>query len=83
MMTASERQQRARLGGLACSLRHDPRTYTANARAAQLAALERQVDPDGTLDPDERDRRVAVAQRERMCRMAFASARARSKTPTH
>jgi hypothetical protein len=48
---------------------HDARVTTANGRAAFLARFEREVDPDGRLDPEER--------RAYFTRLALASAKAR------
>jgi hypothetical protein len=56
---------------------HDARVTTANGRAAFLARFEREVDPDGRLDPEERRRRVEQARRAYFTRLALASAKAR------
>jgi hypothetical protein len=50
---------------------------TAGARAALDAKFEREVDPDGTLDPSERARRAAHARKAHMHRLALKSAQAR------
>ncbi|MDA8203202.1 MAG: hypothetical protein M0Z49_10640 [Chloroflexi bacterium] len=76
-MTAELRQQRARLGGLTVAMRGT--VNTGPARAAQRSALVREIDPDGTLPPAELEKRLAAAQRLRLVKMAYASARARSK----
>jgi len=56
---------------------HDPRQTTANGRAAFLARFDREVDPDGTLDPKERQRRAEHARRVYFARLQLASAKAR------
>lgn len=76
-LTPTERRLRARLGGLTAHSRHDSRELTAPARAAALARFEREVDPDGTLDPEERARRAGLARRAYFARLALKSAQAR------
>ncbi len=48
------------------------REMTAHARATYQQQLERQVDPDGVLDPGERQRRASAL---RSARMTAASAK--------
>jgi hypothetical protein len=55
----------------------DAAAHTAPARAAFLARFEREVDPDGTLDPGERTRRAEHARKAYFLRLALASAHAR------
>ena len=50
-MSPAERSLRARLAAYAMHARHDARRTSANGRAAFLARFEREVDPDGRLDP--------------------------------
>lgn len=50
---------------------------TARARAARMDRYERQVDPDGTLDPAERRVLADNAMRAAMSRMALAAAKKR------
>lgn len=57
----------------------DPAAATAPARAAFLDRFERQVDPDGTLPPEERRRRAEHARKAYFLRLAMASAKARRK----
>lgn len=80
MLTAGERKQRARLGGLATSARHYGSDQTAAARRGFLLRFINEVDPDRTLPEDERLRRAEAARRLYMARLAFSSARARSKS---
>ncbi|HEY6792099.1 MAG TPA: hypothetical protein VI365_32780 [Trebonia sp.] len=49
------------------------------ARYAIFARLERQVDPDGTLPPEERARLVRAAARELSARLNAAKARKRGQ----
>ena len=73
------RHTHARLASLTRWAREaDRQQATAPARRAFLDRFERQVDPDGVLDPAERTRRAAYARRAYMLRLAAASARARA-----
>jgi len=71
---------RGRIGAAVLHSRYDARTTTEGARAALREKWDREVDPDGALDPEERGRRAAHARRAHMLRAARASALAR-KTP--
>jgi hypothetical protein len=73
----AERSLRARLAAYALHAQHDPRETTANGRAAFLARFDREVDPQGLLEPDERRRRAEQARRAYFTRLALASAKAR------
>jgi hypothetical protein len=50
---------------------------TAPARAGLRAKFEREVDPDGTLDPVERAYRADQLMRAHMLRMSIAAKKAR------
>jgi hypothetical protein len=76
-LTAAQRSLRARIGALA--LHAQGGTNTAAATRARLARFEREVDPDGSLPPEERARRASLARKAYMMRLALASSRARSK----
>src|SRR5215216_2409606 len=56
----------------------DAAEHTAPARAAFLARFEREVDPDGVLDPQERARRAEHAKKAYFVRLALASRKARA-----
>jgi hypothetical protein len=51
----------------------------AQVRAGAFARFEHQVDPDGTLEPEERHRRALSAQRAHMRALALKSSKARRK----
>ena len=68
---------RGRIGAFVTHSRHDPKETTAKARAAFLSKFERQVDPDGVLPEDERQRRVDAAKKTHFSRLAYESAKAR------
>lgn len=56
----------------------DPIAATTPARAAFLDRFEREVDPDGQLDPKERARRAEHAKKAYFAKLALASSRARA-----
>ena len=68
-----------RIGAYSTLSRNDPRELTAAARTAFLAVFEREVDPDGSLAPAERQRRAAYARKAHFARLAMLSAQARRK----
>ena len=73
----AERSLRARLAAYALHAQRDPRETTANGRTAFLARFDREVDPRGLLEPEERRRRAEQARRAYFTRLALASAKAR------
>src|SRR5215211_5305758 len=73
----AERSLRARLAAYALHAQNDPRETTANARAAFLARFDREVDPQGLLEPDERRRRAEQARRVYFARLSLAAVKAR------
>jgi hypothetical protein len=68
-----------RIGGLRTRARHDPGQYTSAARRAFLQSFELEVDPEGTLAPDERARRAEAAKKAHFAELAYRSAVARGK----
>ncbi len=73
---------RARIGGLTLAATHDARHYTAAARKAFLCRFEREVDPDGTLPPEERERRAQAARSAYFAKLALKSAQRRKEGRT-
>jgi hypothetical protein len=61
-------QQRGRLG--ACVRESRGTTNTEPARAAFQRKFELEVDPDGILDPDEREKRASAARSAYYTRLA-------------
>jgi len=57
----------------------DPAAATAKARQSFAERFEREVDPDGILDPAERARRADHARRAYFMRLALKSAQSRRK----
>lgn len=77
-MTPAERVLRARLAAHSLHARvRDETAHTAPARRAFLARFERQVDPNGELPVEERQRRAEHARKAYFTRLALASAKAR------
>lgn len=70
---------RGRLGGLTNASRHGGQAAVAPARAGFLRRFELQVDPDGSLHPDERAKRAHHALKAHMARLALRSAASRRK----
>jgi hypothetical protein len=59
--------------------KHDSRETSKAGRAASMGRFEREVDPEGVLEPAERARRAAHAKRAFYTGLALKSAVARSK----
>jgi hypothetical protein len=77
-MTPEQRRLRAQIAANARWSRYMAREdQAAAARSAIFARLEREVDPDGQLPPDERARLVKSAARELSGRLNAAKARKR------
>jgi hypothetical protein len=77
VLTPEERTLRARAAAHAMHAAHDPRETTQAAREAFHRSFEEQVDPDGTLPPEERARRVEHARKAFYARLAFESLKSR------
>ena len=78
-LTPQQRTLRARQAAFALHAHHDPRATTAAARQAFLDRFSRQVDPDGTLSPADRQRRSDAAKRSYMANLALRSSIARKR----
>ena len=79
---SSDHNERVLRAKMAAHLLHaqvkDPAGHTASARAAFLSRFEREVDPDGVLEPAERFRRAEHAKKAYFLRLALASHKARA-----
>lgn len=74
----SERVLRAQIGAHASWAKTEDRTArTRNGVQAFNARFDKQVDPDGVLDPDERARRAEHARKAYFLGLALKSAKAR------
>jgi len=77
-MTPAERTLRARQAAYTMWAREpDPVTRTAPKRRAFMERFDKQVDPDGTLDPETRARMAAQARSAYFADLARRSAKAR------
>jgi hypothetical protein len=81
-VSRAERSLRARLAAYALHAQRDPRETTANGRAAFLARFDREVDPEGRLEVDERRRRAEQARRAYFARLSLAAVKARQAKRT-
>lgn len=80
-MTPEQRRQRAKIAAYVRWSKAMARADQADAaRAAIFARLERQVDPHGSLLPNERDRLVQAAARALAARLVAARIRKRQRT---
>lgn len=78
-LTRADRVRWGRIGGLTKASRHSPDEMTGAARRGFLERFERQVDPDGTLEPAERARRAEAARKAHMLTLSARSAIARRR----
>ena len=76
-METTTARLRGRIGALTLHSRGG--TTTQAARAAFMARFDREVDPEGSLTPEERSRRASYARRLYFSRLALASAKARHR----
>ena len=74
---SSDMAARGRIGGYARAALYSPEELTGKARAGFLHRFEIEVDPDGTLPPEERQRRAQAALRAHMAKLARKSAQKR------
>lgn len=77
-MTPAERSLRARIAAHTLHAKRDPKELTKAGRERFLSRFDVLVDPDGVLDPAERERRAKHARSAHFCRLALASSRERS-----
>ena len=77
-LSPSERALRARTAAhTSWANTPDRSARTAPGTKALLDKFEKQVDPDGTMDPAERAMRAESARKAHFARLAFLSAQAR------
>lgn len=77
-MSNPNRVTGGRAGAHTSWARTDDRTArTRPGRDAYFARFEREVDPDGTLDPEERHRRARHLEKAHMARLSLKAAKAR------
>lgn len=78
-LTPEQRRLRAQIAANTRWSREDPAVNAVRAQAGLTARFEREVDPDGTLPPAERARRVEAARKAHFQRLALKSAQARQR----
>ena len=78
-MDPSIASARARIGGLALAASHDPKAYTAPARAAFLNRFVDEVDRDRLLPEPERVRRAEAARKLFYARLSLKSVQAKRR----
>lgn len=76
-LSPSERSQRARIGGFAQKVKHDPKETTRKAREVFREQFYEGIPADPPQA--ERDRRAEAAFKAHVARLAFLSAKARRK----
>ena len=77
-MSPSERSLRGQIAvNTSWANTSDRSARTAPARSAFLERFEREVDPDGVLDPADRAKRAEHARRAYFLKLAYQSAKAR------
>jgi hypothetical protein len=78
-MTDEQRHLRAEAASnVRWAFEADRAAQTQAARDAMMAKWERQVDPQGVLDPEERHRRALHLRKAHLARMGLAAARKRA-----
>lgn len=78
-LTPEQRRLRAQIAAHSRWSQEDPAANAARGQAGLLARFEREVDPDGTLTPEERHRRAESARKAHMARLTLASVTARRR----
>jgi hypothetical protein len=78
-LTPEQRSLRASIAAHSKWATTDPTEGTAAARAAFLDRFERDADPDGVLDPQERARRAGHLRKAYFQALALKSSRARQR----
>ena len=80
---SAERSRRALQARMAAHALHakvqDPAAHTAPARRVFLSRFEREVDPEGVLEPQERARRAEHAKKAYFLSLARKSGQTRAK----
>ena len=80
-LTPSQRAQRARIASLSrWAQTRDRAAATRAGTEGLMNRFRREVDPDGVLPVEERERRALMARRAHMSRLALRSSKARTGT---
>jgi hypothetical protein len=78
-MVTTERHLRGVVAAHSMHAKNDPIAITAAGRKAFMAKFERQADPDGTLSPEERERRVHHLRQAYFAKLTLKSIAARRR----
>ena len=78
VVTPEQRRLRAQIAATARWSRESPVVNARRGQEGLVAKFEREVDPDGTLPPEERARRAASARRSHMLRLSARSSKVRA-----
>lgn len=78
-LSPAQRSQRARIAAHAMHATHDSTATSAAGRAAFDERFSREVDPDGVLPVEERERRAGHARKAYFTKLALKSSKARSR----
>lgn len=78
-MSHGERVLLGRIGGYTALSRHNAYEMTKAARKGFESKFEREVDPEGMLEPQDRARRAEMARKAYFARLALLSAQARRR----
>ena len=77
--THERRLTTGRVRGLTTRAFNDPLEYTAKARSTFRASFDQQVDPEGVLELEEREKRATALYRAHMTRLSVRSAQVRAQ----
>lgn len=77
-LTPAQRSMNARRAALKLHSQVDSKEHLKPARSAFFDRFTQEVDPDGLLPPDERDRRAQRALKAHMLGLALKSSQART-----
>jgi len=78
-LTPEQRSMRSRIAAYTLHATHDPKVTTKPGRDAFMSRFEKEVDPEGRLEPQERMRRAELAKKAYFTKLALKSSKARAK----
>ena len=76
--TRESRQAAGRIGAHRLHSLYESKVLTSKANEAWWQKFRDEVDPDGQLDPGERERRASHAMRAYMLKLSYQSSKARA-----
>lgn len=78
---AAIRSASARIGGISLHLTYDSDAIAARARSGLERKFEIEADPDGSLTPAKRERRMRLIKKRYYARLSLAAAKKRGGKP--